>query len=99
MYYIFILLLVLSVTNSCKRSSEKICTRCKHYFPEYLAEKFIISHRCKLFLEDKSVIREFFDKKSDNMEDYHLYDEYQHCLISRKYDSLCGPDGKFFEKK
>jgi hypothetical protein len=70
----------------------KLCVNCKFYKKEFfVSNKF---GKCLLF-----------PKENDN--DYFLVDginnnnkkEFHYCSTSRKIDSMCGKEGKFYEKK
>jgi hypothetical protein len=68
----------------------KLCIDCKHFKKDF----FISSEfgKCSLFQHDNDN-----DKFLVNGDNNHKID-YYYCSVSRKYDSMCGKEGKFYVK-
>lgn len=71
-------------------NAEKFCINCKHFRPTILSHPSFA--KCKAF-----------PREADNKIDYLVLGrpkpEYNYCSIAREYESMCGQDGKYFEKK
>jgi hypothetical protein len=89
----FIVLLAITLLpflNS--QNKQKLCIDCKFYTKNFFT--FSEFGKCSLFAtknEDTNYLVN--GKKSDNLDDYH------YCATARKFDHMCGKEGKFFEKK
>jgi len=71
-------------------SQEKFCINCRHFKGDYLSSnKF---GKCKLFPE-----------KEDNQIEYLVsgkpHSRYYYCSTARKFDNMCGLEGKYYDKK
>jgi hypothetical protein len=69
----------------------KLCIDCKQYTKDFFSSNKY--GQCSLFI-------------IENDNDYFLVNginnhkiEYQYCAVARKYDYMCGQDGRFYEKK
>lgn len=81
----FYLLFFFSFINA----QEKFCVNCRHYKGDFWGGKF---GKCAMFPE-----------KDDNQADYLVtgrpHSMYYYCSTARKYDNMCGPGGKYYDKK
>ena len=72
----------------------KICIDCKFYIKQ---NNFFISNefgKCSLFpyeCENDYYLVNGLNNEKD--------EEYYHCSTARKYEDMCGREGKFYEKK
>jgi hypothetical protein len=94
MKYIFIYIcsIILS-TISANQIRPKLCIDCKFYKKDFLSSnKF---GKCSLFIIKKEENDYFLvdGNNNDNIE------EYYYCSTARKYDYMCGKEGKFYEKR
>jgi hypothetical protein len=72
----------------------KLCTDCKFF-------------RKRFFIDNKHGKCSLFPIEEENNNKYLLVDgtkmnntpEYEYCVVVRKFKSMCGPEGKFYEKK
>jgi len=68
----------------------KFCIDCKFYRNSIFSSSEF--GKCKMF--PKEVYNDYFlvnGKKSDNLDDYN------YCSVARKFDNMCGKEGKFYE--
>jgi hypothetical protein len=70
----------------------KLCVDCKFYIKNFLT--FSKFGNCSKFPTEESNNYYLVNGKNYNIEDY-----YHYCCTSRKFDNMCGKEGKFFEKK
>jgi len=70
----------------------KFCIKCKFFQKDiFTINKF---GKCELFPTDKEINYSYLvDGKKDRITDY------TYCSIARKFDNMCGPEAKFYEKK
>jgi hypothetical protein len=97
MKYIFILIHFYIIPTFSENVKPKLCVNCKFFRNDFLSSnKF---GKCSLLSK--------VTYKSDDEIDYYLVNgiepvkniEYTYCSIARKYDSMCGKEGKFYEEK
>ncbi len=73
----------------------KLCIDCKFYKNNFFTNsKF---GKCSLFLKDEH--DDYFLVNGKNNIEYYQYSGYYYCSTSRKYDNMCGNEGKFYEEK
>jgi hypothetical protein len=66
----------------------KLCIHCKFYInPIFNRNEF---GKCSLFKIKKDMHTDFIVKKEN-------ITEYNYCSITRKYDHLCGEEGKYYK--
>jgi len=89
-YILFIILL------SAYSLEKKICINCK-FFKNTLfsSDKY---GRCSLFKKSLVEENDFFLVNGKNIKK-NKDDEYNFCIIAKKYEDMCGNKGKLFEKK
>lgn len=70
---------------------QKLCVNCKFYTKNF----FNIGGfgKCSLFPKEKE--SDYFFVNGNNYNNTNYY----YCNVSRKYDYMCGKEGKFYEKK
>jgi hypothetical protein len=70
----------------------KLCVDCKFFTKDlFTNNKF---GKCSLFPKVENVNFFLVDGSKDN-----INSEYHYCSTSRKYDHMCGQEGKLFENK
>lgn len=69
----------------------KLCIDCKFYTKNFFDSSEF--GKCTKFPKENENDYFLVNGKSRNNEDYH------YCSTSRKIDTMCGKDGKFYEKK
>jgi hypothetical protein len=101
MYFLYFLLFNLSIACKIPIQNSVICKNCKFLIPDnsfWLTSFFDNSNirygKCSRFPEDLT--------DSEKM-DYLVSGKiskprYNYCSIARKYDSMCGEQGKYYEK-
>lgn len=82
------LLLLLFLTRSV---SLKLCMDCKHFKGSFFGNQY---GKCDVFSEIKEDYNECIDGSVPRKTI-----EYTYCSTARKFDHLCGKEGKLFEKK
>lgn len=90
----YILLMICSIilpVFSFKEIKPKLCVNCKHFIPDNNNNKF---GKCSLFPVRKENDYFLVDGVSeDGIIDYH------YCSTARKYDRMCGNEGKMYKRK
>lgn len=81
--FIYFCTIILQVL-SFKKIETKICINCKHFIKGNHNYKF---GRCSLF----PIIEEYINRLN--------IDEYNNCTTARTFESMCGQEGKMYEKK
>ena len=67
----------------------KLCIQCKFYMkPLFTRNEF---GKCSLFVLKKDIDTDFIITNNNT--------EYNYCSIVRKYDYMCGEEGKFYQNK
>ena len=92
-YFMIIMLFAMLISTSIISASiikPKLCINCKFYTKENIITSNEFG-KCKMFPKDNNNI--YFLVDGINKEDYY------YCSVARKYDSMCGKEGKFYEKK
>jgi len=69
----------------------KLCVDCKYYTKDSSSSNKY--GQCSLFMIEYH--DEYF--LVDGINNHKI--EYQYCAVARKYEKMCGQDGKFYEKK
>jgi hypothetical protein len=91
----YISLIIFSIILSsflARQIKPKFCVDCKHFKKNSLiTNKY---GQCTLFVIEKD--NDYF-LVDGNMNDNKL--DYYYCSTARKYDNICGKEGKFYEKK
>jgi len=88
---IYILIIMLSIFDSTKLQKVNLCINCKHFKKIFFTPN--IFAKCGLYpIKDTNV-----DYLVDGYIKY--YNEYNFCSTARKFDFLCGLEGKFYEEK
>jgi hypothetical protein len=77
---------------SASQIKPKLCIDCKFYKKEsiFTSNEF---GKCSLFLRENDNDYYLVNGVNNNNKEYH------YCSTSRKYDDMCGKEGKFYEKK
>jgi len=77
---------------SASQVKPKLCINCKFYNKEnfFTSSEF---GQCSMFPREKENDYFLVNGNYNNNIDYH------YCSTSRKYDYMCGKEGKFYEKK
>ena len=70
----------------------KLCIDCKFYTKDFFT--FSEFGKCSLFPIEKNSYF-FVNGKGNNSKEY----DYHYCSTARKFDNMCGQEGKFYEKK
>jgi hypothetical protein len=93
MTYLFLIIcsLILSPFSASKLTINKphLCIDCKFFEKDLISNKY---GKCSLFTtedDNKSFLVDGIDRTRI---------EYQYCAIARKYDDMCGEEGKFYVK-
>ena len=93
MIHIFTLLSLLFLQIlSFKEIKPKFCINCKYFITDNNTDKF---GRCSLFPKEKN--NDIYTLVNGVYEDKII--EYSFCSKSREIDSMCGKEGKMYEKK
>jgi hypothetical protein len=90
----YICLVIYSIILSCFYANQikpKLCIDCKFYTKKF----FTSSEFGKCISFPKDTENDYFLVNGNN--NYNI--EYHYCSTSRKYEHLCGEEGKFYEKK
>ncbi len=67
-----------------------LCINCKYFIPNYFSNEYA---RCANFLKDQNLSRFLVTGKMKmRAEDFFV------CSVARRYDHLCGKEGKMFER-
>lgn len=77
--------LLLSTSNA-----EKFCINCKHFKPAFLSDNEF--GKCSVFPREKSNKIDYLISGKPKL-------EYSYCSTARGDEDMCGPTGKYFEKK
>lgn len=98
MKYIFILIHFYIIPTFSENIKPNLCVNCKFFRKEYSLLSSNKFGKCSAFPE--------VNKSNNDDEDYLVtgikYNkpkEYTYCSIARKYDSMCGKEGKYYEEK
>ena len=71
-------------------NAENFCINCKHFKQSFMSHPDFA--KCKVF-----------PREVDNKINYLVLGpqktEYNYCSIVRQYENMCGPNGKYYEKK
>lgn len=93
MTYLFLILFSILLspfsTSKLTPNKPKLCIDCKFFEKDSLSNKY---GKCSLFTTEeatKSFLVDGIDRTRI---------EYQYCSIARKYDYMCGEEGKFYVK-
>ena len=92
MKYTFFIIsfIILSPFSACQ-ITPKLCINCKFY-----TKKFFTNNefgKCSWFLKENDNQNFLVNGIMNTNKEYHF------CSISRKYEDICGKEGKFYEKK
>jgi hypothetical protein len=90
-FFIIICSIILS-SFSASQIRQKLCIDCKFYTKSFFSSSEF--GKCKLFPREKD--NDYFLVNGNNNNNN---TEYNFCSIARKYDYMCGKEGKFYEKK
>ena len=85
-FFIQFIYLLLSFSNA-----EKFCVNCKHFKPTLLLSNNEFS-KCSVFPRE-------IDNKIDYLVSGKPKIEYKYCKTVRQNEDMCGPKGKYYEKK
>ena len=77
---------------SANQIRSKICVDCKFYKKEFFTSSEF--GKCALFPKEKDI--DYFLVNGKNHNNNNI--EYHYCATSRKSDSMCGEEGKYYEK-
>jgi len=93
MNYIWILLISCYSGLSTSTIKPNLCVNCKHFRYDFFSGKKF--GKCALLpkVEEKNIYYLV------NGEDKYTHTDYHFCSIARKYDDMCGTEGKLFESK
>jgi hypothetical protein len=69
----------------------KLCIHCKFYVNSFFNRNEFA--KCSLFVLKKDLDTNFIIGKNENNT------EYNYCSIARKYDYMCGEEGKYYSSK
>lgn len=92
MKYIFMIYSIILLPFSKSQHNTKLCIDCKFYKKDFLT--FSKFGKCEMFPTEGNVEYYLVNGKKDNNDI-----EYYYCSTSRKFDYMCGKEGKFYEKK
>lgn len=67
----------------------KLCIHCKHFMSSVHGNEF---GKCRIFPKNDNGDHYFVTGKNDVEKDF------SYCSTARRYESLCGNNGKYFEK-
>jgi hypothetical protein len=76
---------------SSSQITPKLCMNCKFFTKNFFTNSDF--GKCKMFPIKN--VNDYFLVNGKN----YTYVEYQYCTTSRSYDSMCGKEGKFYEKR
>ena len=77
---------------SASQNTQKLCINCKYYTKNFFTSSEY--GKCSLFTtENEDMNYLVTGKKYNNIEEYH------YCSTARKFNHICGKEGKFYEKK
>ncbi len=80
---------VLSVQNA--RALPNLCIHCKYFIPNFFSNDYAT---CARFPKDPDLSK-FLVTGKMKMKPHDFFV----CFVARKYDHLCGKEGKMFERK
>lgn len=92
MKHIFMTICSILLPVSSSQIRPKLCIDCKFYTKNFFT--FSEFGVCSKFPTGGSNDYYLVNGKNYNIEDF-----YHYCSTSRKFDHMCGKEGKFFEKK
>jgi hypothetical protein len=89
MKYLFVIFLsIILPIISLKKSTPKICNKCKHFIPD---KDFELYGKCALFPKRNGKINFLVNGI--------MNDEYFYCTTSRDSSDMCGEEGKYYKRK
>lgn len=90
----FVLVIILSIVSSILSFNEikpRLCINCKHFITD---DDTNLYGKCFLFpLKNDDSLFYISGIKNDEIIDYY------HCSVARKYDSMCGKEGRKHKRK
>lgn len=86
--FLFILIFLFQLINS----QEKFCVNCRHFKGNLFSDKF---STCKLF----PLIEKEYDEADYLVTGKQNTKHYYYCTTARKFDTMCGLEGKYYDKK
>ena len=92
MNYIFFIIstIILSQFSACQ-NTPKLCINCKFYTKDFLTLSEL--GKCSLFPREIDNDSFLVNGVANNNIEYH------YCSTARKFDHMCGTEGKFYQKK
>jgi hypothetical protein len=88
-YFFLIIYSILLPVLSLKKTIPKLCINCKFFINSVSGDN---KHgKCSLFPKEENILNFLVSGVNDN--------DYYHCSITRKYDDMCGKEGKKYKKK
>jgi hypothetical protein len=92
MKYVFTILSVLFLPIlSFKEIKPKLCVNCKYFITDNHCNIF---GKCSLFPKEEKDIYSLVNGIHQDKNN-----EYFHCSVARKWEDMCGPEGKMYKKK
>ena len=70
----------------------KLCIDCKFYTKHFFTRSEF--GKCTLFTRENTTNSYLVNGNNDNS-----IEEYHYCSTARKFDDMCGKEGKYYEKK
>jgi len=89
-YFFLIICSIVLPILSLKKTTPKFCINCKFF----INSVSIIDNKhgkCALFPKEENTVNFLVSGVDDN--------DYSYCSIARKYDNMCGKEGKKYKKK
>lgn len=84
---------ILSTFSCSELIKPKLCITCKYFIKDFfLNNKF---GKCSLFPNERENNYFLVDGSGENNKKINYY----HCSTTRKFDDMCGKEGKLYEKK
>ncbi len=95
MKYIFTLLssIILSSRFSTSQYTPKLCIHCKFYTKKMFTRSEF--GKCSLFVKENDDTNNYLVNGIPNKNTI----DYYYCSVSRKYEHMCGKEGKYYERK
>lgn len=90
-YFLIVIYCIILSPFSNSQNTQKLCISCKFYTKKnFTSSEF---GKCSFFPTDNENTDHLVNGKPNNNIEYH------YCSTARKFDHICGKEGKFFEKK
>ena len=106
MFLFVVFLATCSLATNAFKLNQNFCVNCKHFVKD---EKYFIKSgegKCALFpIIETSINTNINEEDISNKKlEYLVYGEtqdidYTDCIKARQYETMCGPEGKYFKKK